>query len=534
MVCKQNSGRQGRQPNDTAAPNRRLARLGRLSYCREDKRFGIGGAWAHCCLLAAIAIGMLLGGAIAGVGTAAGAEQSASRNRLKVSDDGRWLVRADGSPFFYLGDTAWELFHRLNREEVDLYLRDRAQKGFTVIQAVVLAELDGLEAPNPYGDVPLVDRDPTKPNEAYFKHVDYVVSRAEALGIFIGMLPTWGDKWNKKWGKGPEIFTPENARVYGRWLGRRYKDRPIIWILGGDRPIENDRHREITRAMAAGLAEGDGGTHLMTFHPQGNASSAQWFHEEPWLSFNMFQSGHGSENYPNYKMTLSAYERKPTKPVLDGEPRYEDHPIDWKPDKGWFDQWDVRQAAYWSMLSGACGHTYGDHNIWQMWQPDRKPISAARTPWREALRHPGSGQMGLMRRLFESRPWQTLVPDQSLFVGENPGGADHCRAARAADGAFALIYAPTGKTMRIRVEKLQAEQVVPWWFNPRDGKFEALATITVGKVEGGAEQGAGVEFDPPGEPGRGNDWVLVLDSAAKAFGPPGQSVSRSAPARVGR
>ena len=191
MVCKQDRGPQARQPNGAAAPDRKLTRVGRSSLWREDKRHGIGGTWAHRCLLAAIAVCVLLGGAIAGVRPSAAAEQSASRNRLKVSDDGRWLVRADGRPFFYLGDTAWELFHRLNREEVDLYLRDRAQKGFTVIQAVVLAELDGLDTPNPYGDVPLVDRDPTKPNEAYFKHVDYVVSRAEGLGMFIGMLPTW-------------------------------------------------------------------------------------------------------------------------------------------------------------------------------------------------------------------------------------------------------------------------------------------------------------------------------------------------------
>ena len=85
-----------------------------------------------------------------------------------MADDHRHLVHADGTPFFYLGDTAWELFHRLNREEADRYLDDRARKGFTVIQAVVLAELDGLHTPNPYGDKPLVDDDPTRPNESLF------------------------------------------------------------------------------------------------------------------------------------------------------------------------------------------------------------------------------------------------------------------------------------------------------------------------------------------------------------------------------
>jgi hypothetical protein len=185
--------------------------------------------------------------------------QTAKLPRLKVSDNKRFLVTQDDKPFFYLGDTAWELFHRLNREEADTYLKNRAERGYTVIQAVVLAELKGLTDPNPYGRVPLVDNDPTKPNEEYFKHVDYIVEKANSLGIYIGMLPTWGDKWNKKWGNGPEIFSPQNAEQYGEWLGRRYKDKGIIWILGGDRPVESDQHKAINQAMAKGLRKGDGG-----------------------------------------------------------------------------------------------------------------------------------------------------------------------------------------------------------------------------------------------------------------------------------
>ena len=97
---------------------------------------------------------------------------------LKVSPNHRFLMYADGTPFFYLGDTAWELFHRLTLEESERYLDDRAGKRFNVIQAVVLAEFDGLHTPNADGDLPLVDDDPTKPNEAYFKHVDAVVDMA--------------------------------------------------------------------------------------------------------------------------------------------------------------------------------------------------------------------------------------------------------------------------------------------------------------------------------------------------------------------
>ena len=191
--------------------------------------------------------------------------------QLRVSDNRRFLAKGDGSPFFYLGDTAWELFHRCDRDEADLYLRDRAAKGFTVIQAVVLAEFDGLKVPNPYGHTPLIDNDPAKPNAKYFEHVDYVVDKAAELGMFVGMLLTWGDKVNKKWGIGPEVFTPQNARPYGEYLGKRYKDKPIIWLLGGDRPIENDTHLAIWRAMAEGIRAGDVGAEHRQGHPGGGA-----------------------------------------------------------------------------------------------------------------------------------------------------------------------------------------------------------------------------------------------------------------------
>jgi hypothetical protein len=163
--------------------------------------------------------------------------------QLKVSANKRFLVTTDNKPFFWLGDTAWELFHRLNREEADRYLKNRADKGFTVIQSVVLAELDGLHSPNPYGETPLEADDPTKPREAYFNHVDYIINKAGELGLYIGLLPTWADKIDKdRWGIGPEIFNTENAKWYGRWLGNRYRNtKNIIWILGGDRNPATNR-----------------------------------------------------------------------------------------------------------------------------------------------------------------------------------------------------------------------------------------------------------------------------------------------------
>src|SRR5882724_8509162 len=121
--------------------------------------------------------------------------QAPAAVQLKVSNNHRWLQYSDGRPFFYLGDTAWHLFAKLNREEADLYLSNRAAKGFTVIQACVLNGRPLLDEPNAYGDKPLLNDDPTQPNEAYFRNVDYIVDKAAQLGLFIGMLPTWGANW---------------------------------------------------------------------------------------------------------------------------------------------------------------------------------------------------------------------------------------------------------------------------------------------------------------------------------------------------
>ncbi|MBN2139006.1 MAG: glycoside hydrolase family 140 protein [Sedimentisphaerales bacterium] len=431
---------------------------------------------------------------------------------LKVSENKRFIVHADGTPFFYLGDTAWELFHRLNREEIDRYLENRRQKGFTVIQAVVLAELDGLNTPNANGDRPFADNNPRRPNEAYFKHVDYVVDKARQKGIYIGMLPTWGDKVTKAWGKGPVIFTPNNlgdAEFYGKFLGNRYKDKPnIIWILGGDRLA--DSVESVWRAMARGIEQGDNDRHLKTYHPQGGRTSAQWFGADSWLDFNMLQSGHDRFDNDNYNRVSADYNRKPTKPCLDGEPRYEDHPVNWKPQNGWFGDFDVRQAAYWALFAGGFGHTYGCHDIWQMYAPGRAPISSARNNWYDVLDLPGAWDMIHVRNLIESRPFLSRVPDQSLVAGDPGRGAEHIQATRGS--GYAFIYLPYGQDVEVTLGRISGSKVRAWWFDPRSGQAESIGTF---------ENAGSRRFDPPGDKRRGNDWVLVLDDADKQVAKPG-------------
>jgi hypothetical protein len=450
----------------------------------------------------------------------AGADQKLQE--LKVSENKRFLVTADGKPFFYLGDTAWELFHRLNREEASRYLEDRAKKGFTVIQAVAIAELDGHSNPNAYGYLPFTDLDPAKPalkdgpENDYWDHVDFIVDKANSLGLYIGFLPTWGRYWHD----GKALFSRENAEAYGEWLGKRYKEKGLIWILGGDRGIDNDEQKEIIRAMARGLRKGDGGAHLKTFHPPGGSGSSKWFHSDDWLDFNMRQNGHAAEFTGRYDQTRVDYDRIPVKPVLDGEPIYEDHPISFNAKSfGHSIAADVRRPLYWDLFSGACGHTYGHHSVWQMWKPDKAPINAPLLPWFEAIDQPGAVQMQYGRKLMESRPFLTRIPDDSVIVDSvvktaMPGsGTRRFVATRDEAGSYAMVYAPVGRAFKVRMEKITGSKVKAWWFNPRTGD-----AALIGEFPNTGER----EFCPP-DKGEQLDWIMVLDDAAKNYLPPGKA-----------
>ena len=376
---------------------------------------------------------------------------------LKVSENRRFLVKKDGSPFFWLGDTAWELFHRSTREEAEHYLDNRARLGFTVIQAVAIAEFDGHSVPNAYGHLPLVDLDPARPavkdgpDNDYWDHVDYVVDLANSKGLMVGLLPTWGRYWHDEFKDGKPLFNEPNAAAYGEWIGRRYKDRGVVWILGGDRGVDNDEQREVIRAMARGLRKGDGGSHLISFHPNGGAGSSAYFHDEDWLDFNMRQNGHDVEYTGRYSRTRDDYDRSPPKPCLDAEPLYEGHPISFKAKTlGHSIAFDVRKPLYWDLFGGAFGHTYGHHSVWQMWTSGEGPINDPLMPWTEAIDQPGARQMQHVRHLLESRPFLSRVPDDSVIVADRvktsvPGeGRYRFAATRDQGGSYAMVYVTGG------------------------------------------------------------------------------------------
>ncbi|MBP2234659.1 hypothetical protein J2Z31_001149 [Sinorhizobium kostiense] len=473
-----------------------------------------------------------------------------SHGDLRVSDNKRFLVHADGKPFFYLSDTNWNFFHRARREDAERLLEKRRQQGFTVISGPVTGILDSIYyknpfgVPNPYGDLPFTDKDVTRPAVTpgsdpsdpeqydYWDHVDHLVGLAESKGIYVGLIPAWWDHYRAG------LVNKSNARAYGRFLGERYGGRRnIIWVLGGDTSIDRQEmsvrevaasikrqvraalggepHHHIEadtfREMAAGIKEAEARTHLMTFHARGSTSSSNWFHDDPWLDFNMLQSGHGFRDIANYQQITADYHRLPPKPTMDAENRYEDHSVGYDPKNGWFNDYDNRQAAYWGLFAGGHGHTYGNRGVWQMYEPGRNPSGPLRYYWYDAMDLPGAWDMKHVRSLMLSRPMLSRIPDQSL-VQDALSGADHIRATRGDD--FAFIYAATGRTFSVNLGKISGSTVVAWWFDPRKG----TATLI------GEFPNAGTRtFDPPGEPQRENDWVLVIDDKEKGYSAPGMA-----------
>jgi hypothetical protein len=438
---------------------------------------------------------------------------------IMVSQNRRFLCNKDEKPFFWLADTAWELFHRCSEKETEYYLDVRKSQGFNVIQAVVLAECDGLHAPNSQGHTPLLGDDPARPNEYYFRHVDRVIEMAAERNLYIALLPTWGDKVHSgKWGIGPAVFNSDNSRIFGEYLGKRYRESSnILWVMGGDRPL--DQYEPVWKAMAMGIEKGLEKRPFCTFHPSGGASSSMWLHDASWLDMNMLQSGHMHRDYNNWEMIEADYLRKPIKPVLDGEPCYEDHPIniftrEWKPEYGRFTDYDVRKQAYRSVFAGACGHTYGHHSIWQFWNMTREMINKPNPPWEEALFRPGATQMAHLKNLMLSRSYNDRIPAQEMILNQpsvpapdeqiacEPVRAAHAMATRAEDGSWAMIYFPeANQKLELDLsdpENLQKSKMKGIWYDTRTGETHPAGELAREKV---------IITSPLGGP----DWVLILD-----------------------
>ena len=432
---------------------------------------------------------------------------------LKVSDNKRFFQDEKGAPFFWLGDTGWLLFGKLNREEAARYLEDRKQKGFNVIQVMVLHTLNGV---NVYGDSALINRNVATPkitggnsfaDEAaydFWDHVDYIIDLAAGKGMYMGLVPVWGT--NIKSGG----VSRAEATKYASWITQRYKDRwNIIWLNGGD---TRGGDSTATWNLMGSTIDAADPQHLITFHPFGRTTSSQWFHNESWLDFNMFQSGHRSYDLDtsksehrfgpdNYRFLHLDYNRQPIKPTLDGEPSYEHIPYGLHDTtRPYWNANDVRRYGYWSVFAGAAGHTYGHNSVMQMHKPtDKGSAYGSKRFWYNAINDSGATQMVHLKNLMLSKPYFERVPDQSIIAGSQGEKYNYIAATRGKDYAF--IYTYTGKDFKVNMGKISGRRVSASWYSPRDGSTQSIGTF----------RNTGVKtFNPPGDPAEGNDWVLIL------------------------
>jgi hypothetical protein len=437
------------------------------------------------------------------------------RSQFRTSPNGRHLITGAGAPFFWLADTATTLPRRLTRPETDFYLRTRAAQRFTVISIAALAGPDALTVPNAYGLLPF-DGGIERPEEGFFAHLDYVVLRANAMGLALAIQPVQADL------VGPgRPFTEATVGAYAAFLARRYRDQAVVWVLGGGDAAEDPASHSTWRALGRALKEHTQDRQLIGYLPGvGPTGGAAWCQAEDWLDFMMQRSGSGVAPQPWLGID-SGYGREPTKPLVDGAPGAEDQPSPQGEVDGRLSARQARMVAYWSVFAGACGHTYANHGVSSFHSEQHPAPGGARTRWEDALHDPGAEEMHYLRLLIESRPFQVRIPDQKLLADMPSDPAQHQQATRGDDadfagecGSYAFIYTPAGAPVTVDLTRLTGSLVEASWFDPCTGRGIWLGQFPV--------RGRRIFTPPPG-----HDWVLVLDDSSRNYQPIGRGSDRS-------
>ena len=371
---------------------------------------------------------------------------------VKISENGRYITDQNGRPVFWLGTTQWQIFREYNLDEARVTIEKVKDKGFIFIQAMLMGVGDGT-VPNIYGEKPWINDDPLTPNEAYFLHVDSVIQVARDNDIIFS-ITMYHQRYRN-------CITLENARAWAKWISSRYRDVPnIVWSMT---PEAREEFVPILRELAAGLKEGDGGSHIITFKPDPAPYSSSFIHQESWLDYNSMQTWNAVDLI--YPMVTHDYNLEPVKPVLMAEGAYEqgsEYGFEVTP------LW-IRRQAYYSCLAGAY-HTYGHNDSWRVLPT-----------WKEALNAPGAVQMGILKGIFEDlEEWWYLVPDQSILTsGGNTAGNLLNLAARHKDGKWIIVYLATGSTFSIDLGTITSGgKVNAYWIDPRTGNTSAAGSYT--------------------------------------------------------
>lgn len=409
---------------------------------------------------------------------------------LQIGSSQRTLVDQRNTPILIQGDAAWSLIVGLNAAEVEQYLQDRRQKGFNTLMVNLIEHKFCKRPPkNAAGDDPFTTPgDFATPNEKYFAYADWVIRKAGENGLQVLLAPVYLGYKGTDEGFYDEVLAngPQKCLEYGRYLGRRYKEFDnIIWLMGGDRnPSEAV---EGVNRVASGIREYDK-RRLFTAHVAPESSPVEEFAAGGWVDINV------TYTYAIvHRKLLADYNRTPTLPFFLIESTYEgEHNSS---------EVQIRRQAYWAVLCGGVGHIVGNRPIWLF-----------DAGWESALELPGSAGMKHWGKLFRSRRWSDLVPDQkhevvTRGIGEIRG-LDYLAAARTSDGSTVIAYMPTPRTITADMSKVSGSRAKAWWFDPRTGKANLIGEFpTTGSKD----------FTTPGE----GDWVLVLEDSARNLPAPG-------------
>lgn len=435
---------------------------------------------------------------------------------MTLSPDRTHLVNTfTNKPVFITGEAAWSLIAQLSDADVESYFTDRAKRGFNAIIVNLIEHMYADHAPaNHSGDLPFTGEPFSTPNEAYFAHADRVLSRASAHGITVFLFPAYlgygshdCNGKNEGWGTAMENASVDVLRVWGEYVGNRYKSFPnIIYVIGCDADPRTCSPSLVSKlnAVAAGIKSVDS-VHLMTADNAGQQSSLDVWSGYPWLdvSFMYGASDVGKLN--------SEFSRSDFLPFFQGEDAYEgEHstiPV------------ALRTRQYWSVLSGAyLGSFFGNNPIWCFSETNPASIVPCQknVTWQSQLDSPGSIGQSWFGKLFRSRAHWLLAPDMnhSVVTAGYGSGDTLTTTARARNGQTVIAYIPNGSVtpLRVNMSKITSAAATTkcWWFNPRDGSTKLIGTYPNSGIR---------NFTPPDT----NDWVLVIDDAHANLSAPGSA-----------
>ena len=393
---------------------------------------------------------------------------------IRVSASRLHLIHADGEPFFWLGDTAWNGPLKSNEQDWAAYLSDRAQKGFNVIQFVATQWIGATG--DAEGRQAFLGKDKIRIEPAFFQRMDQRVDMINNSGMIAAPVLAWAAAWNAEsvhLNPG-NVLSDEQLTLLIRYLVNRYGAHQVVWILAGDGVYVGD---EAERWRRIGCAALNCTRHLATMHPAGKLWAAPEFRHEPWFNLNGYQSGHWNDDdnarWINEGPPGKDWPTQPACPHINLEPCYEDH-LAFSSGRV-IDAHDVRRACYWSLLAGPpAGITYGAHGVWS-WEtksavPLNHPHAGLARPWHEAMHLPGSLCMSHLKKIFSSVEWWRLSPVPDL-LSDQPGRAFPARFISAACSEThdaAVIYSPEGGSVQINPNFLKNDASVQC-FDPANG-----------------------------------------------------------------